>query len=133
MIEIDLQEPLPPVLADTVQIQQVVLNLLRNAMEAMNDPACAPRVITLHARAANRESVEISVRDRGTGISAEVEQQLFETFFSTKSFGLGLGLAISRSILESHGGRLWFTRNADRGTTFHIALPAVSGRAHDEE
>ncbi len=125
-IELQLGERLPAVLADPVQIQQVLLNLLRNAMEAMEAPDCSPRILTVRAEAADETTLVISVQDRGEGISAEVERQLFTTFFTTKSFGLGLGLAISRSILESHGGRLWFTRNADRGATFHISLPAVA-------
>jgi two-component system sensor kinase FixL len=132
-VRVRLERPLPPILADTIQIQQVLLNLLCNAMEAMENPDCTPRRIELRARHLDREWIQVSVCDRGVGISAEVERQLFTTFFSTKSFGLGLGLSISRSILETHGGRLWFTRNPDRGTTFHIALPAVSGEAGDGE
>jgi two-component system sensor kinase FixL len=121
------------VLADPVQLQQVVLNLLRNAMEAMADPGCTPRTILVSARSVNDDCVEIAVRDRGIGISSDVERQLFTTFYSTKESGLGMGLPISRSILDAHGGDLGFTRNEDRGTTFRISLPAVSGDIDEEE
>ena len=132
-IQVDLQQALPRVLADPVQLQQVVLNLLRNAMEAMAAPHCAPRTILVSARSVEEDYVEIAVRDRGIGISSDVERQLFKTFYSTKKSGLGMGLPISRSILDAHGGHLGFTRNEDRGTTFRISLPAVSGDIDDEE
>jgi C4-dicarboxylate-specific signal transduction histidine kinase len=117
------------VVADPVQLQQVILNLLRNAIEAMDGPACLPRIIDLRVRSRTGGWVRISVCDRGAGISPEVEDRLFTTFFSTKPTGLGIGLPISRSIVESLGGRLWFTRNPDRGTTFHVELPFVEGEA----
>ena len=111
----------------------MVLNLLLNAMEAMADPHCTPRTILVSARSVGEDHVEIAVRDRGIGISTDVERQLFKTFYSTKKSGLGMGLPISRSILDAHGGHLGFTRNEDRGTTFRISLPAVSGDIDDED
>jgi PAS domain S-box-containing protein len=115
----------PAIQADRVQIQQVLLNLLRNAMESMRDagPAEDPVVVTTTFAG---DSVEIAVRDRGAGVSETIEKELFQPFFTTKAGGLGMGLSISRSIVRSHGGRLGFTRNADRGTTFRLTLPAYT-------
>jgi two-component system sensor kinase FixL len=131
-IQVDVDQQIQPVFADPVQIQQVVLNLLRNAIESMDDPGIFPRIITVHGAAREDDYVEISVKDQGGGISPDAERQLFKTFFSTKPAGLGMGLAISRRIVESHGGRLWFTKNPDRGTTFRLSLPAAVGDADAE-
>jgi signal transduction histidine kinase len=112
---------------DRVQIEQVLLNLLVNACEAMSaveEHACE---LTVRTQAAADGTVQISVADRGPGIPADEEPRLFEPFFTTKPQGLGLGLSISRSIVTAHGGRLWGANNRGAGATFHVVLPGPSG------
>jgi PAS domain S-box-containing protein len=112
------------VTVDPIQIQQVLVNLLRNAFEAMagNRPEC--RQVTI-AATADDEFIEISVEDQGEGIAPENFDRVFEAFFTNKSNGVGIGLAISRSIVEDHGGRLWVTPNPTQGVTFRFTLPLV--------
>jgi two-component system, LuxR family, sensor kinase FixL len=111
------------VLADKVQIQQVVLNLMRNAVDAMEG---APRLeLVVAARPAPDDMVEVSVADVGPGISPEVADQLFQPFFTTKRDGMGVGLSISRTIVEAHGGRIWVESNPKGGAIFRFTLPAV--------
>jgi len=112
---------LPPVLADPLQFQQVILNLIHNAVDAMHASE-EPRTITLSART-DREMVEISIEDTGPGVPPDIFSHLLHPFFTTKPDGLGLGLSISESIIEAHGGRLWATPNRERGVTFHFTLP----------
>ena len=117
---------LPPVHADPVQLQQVLLNLLLNAMDALGDQPAAERHVALRVRSVNA-TVEAAVSDIGHGIRADQLSRLFEPFFSTKPRGLGLGLAISRDIIEAHGGRLWAENNEAGGATFTFSLPAGDG------
>ncbi|MBS0387266.1 MAG: PAS domain S-box protein [Proteobacteria bacterium] len=124
-LDIDLADSLPPVLGDTIQLQQVMLNLVRNAIEAVQSPGCEHRVTLRTARTGN--GVEMSVSDLGPGLDAAIRDRLFEAFATTKPAGTGLGLAISRSIVEAHGGRLAWRANEPRGSCFHFNLPAVSG------
>jgi len=121
--QVDLAEALPPVLADPVQLQQVIINLLVNAVEAMASIDDRPREIVIRSRF--DEEVIVSVRDAGVGIDPGAVDQLFSAFFSTKPGGMGMGLSISRSIIEAHGGRFWATPNADHGASFHFTLPAL--------
>lgn len=123
-IRLDLDRHLPVVLADPIQIQQVLLNLIRNGMEAMA-AARTPREITVTAGPGEPGAAEVSVVDRGTGLTDEQARELFTPFFTTKEAGLGMGLAICRSIIDAHGGKLWFRRNDGPGTTFHISLPTA--------
>jgi PAS domain S-box-containing protein len=121
-----LASDLPQVLADQTQIQQVLLNLLLNAVEASKDQPPARRRLLVSTRIEPQDgerSVVVAVRDYGVGLPANLPGQLFEPFFTTKPGGLGMGLSISRSIIESHAGRLWATSNADHGATFHFSLP----------
>ncbi len=117
---------LSPVHGDQVQLQQVLLNLLLNAMDALNDNPPANRVVTVRTRSAGA-AVEVTVSDTGPGIPADRLQRVFEPFFSSKSNGLGMGLAISRTIVEAHGGRLWAENRAAAGATFTFTLPVVKG------
>jgi PAS domain S-box-containing protein len=128
----ELGASLPPIDADGVQLQQVLLNLIRNAIDAMADTAPAEREATVCTSLRDDGLVEVSVSDLGAGLSEGAETHLFEPFFTTKGTGIGMGLAISRSIVAAHGGRMWFTRNPERGTTFHFAIPAAR-RSHDND
>jgi PAS domain S-box-containing protein len=111
--------------ADRVCLQQVLLNLVVNALDAVNESAEGERRVIVRTRSAP-DSVEISVSDTGNGIPADVLPKLFETFFTTKNDGLGLGLAISRSIVEAHAGRIWVEDHRGRGATFRLSLPTRS-------
>jgi two-component system sensor kinase FixL len=114
---------LPPVLADHIQIEQVVLNLLRNAIDAIAIADSQKRLIVVEARCKSGHTVQISVADSGPGVIAEVANRLFEPFMTTKPEGMGMGLSISRSIVESHGGRLRMFQSVDSGATFVFDLP----------
>ncbi len=117
-----LAEDLPQVIADQVELQQVLMNLMLNGMESMKElenPGTL-RIVTQHAEDG---FVMISVTDTGKGIEPEQAEHIFDAFFTTKKEGTGMGLAISRSIIESHGGRLWFTPNTGPGATFYFTLP----------
>jgi two-component system sensor kinase FixL len=112
------------VLADKVQIQQVLLNLIRNAVEAMQESA--RRDLTISSQRQNSESVIITVADTGSGIAAEIRDQLFQPFVTTKRHGMGVGLSISRTIMESHGERLWVEPNPQGGSIFKLTLKTVA-------
>jgi two-component system sensor kinase FixL len=122
-LRLDCQEPLPTVYADPIQLQQVVLNLVRNAIDAMADAPEDRREVVLMTREATDGEVEVTVADHGTGLAPEATEHLFNPFFTTKASGTGLGLAISRSIVRAHGGRLWHTPNDGCGVRFHFTLP----------
>ncbi len=124
-IGLDLAEGLPQVWADLIQLQQVVLNLTHNGMEAMAECRSSQRQLTIQTSAVDGGAIEVAVRDTGHGIPASNLARIFDPFFSTKPSGLGMGLAISRSIIEAHGGRLWATSNAGSGTVFRFTLPGV--------
>jgi two-component system sensor kinase FixL len=110
------------VLADKIQIQQVVLNLIRNAIEAMED---SPRKVLELRIDAVGDQARVTVSDTGSGISPEIADQLFQPFITTKQTGMGVGLSISRTIIEGHGGRIWVEDNPGGGTRFCFTLTAV--------
>jgi signal transduction histidine kinase len=114
---------------DRVQIQQVVLNLVLNAFDAVTLGSAGPLEVKIRVDMDEIESVHISVQDSGTGLSAQDCDRVFAPFFTTKAKGLGMGLAISRSIVQSHGGVIWATPGAEVGSTFHFRLPAISGNS----
>jgi PAS domain S-box-containing protein len=124
----DLAEGLPKVIADRVQLQQALMNLMLNGIEAMRNTTAE---LTIRSRLADDCKVLVSVTDAGVGLPTEKTDQIFNAFFTTKPHGTGLGLAITRSIIESHGGRVWATANSGRGTTFHFTLPNRGLRTHD--
>jgi two-component system sensor kinase FixL len=124
-LRLDCEEPLPTVYADPIQLQQVVLNLVRNAIDAMSEAPEERREVVLSTRMDADGEVEVTVADRGTGLAPEATEHLFNPFFTTKASGTGLGLAISRSIVRAHGGRLWHTPNDDCGVRFHFTLPVA--------
>jgi PAS domain S-box-containing protein len=122
-IEIQIDHGLPLVLADHIQIEQVLLNLLRNAIDAIATADSRERLIVVEAHCKGAHAVQISVADTGPGVIAEVANRLFEPFMTTKPEGMGMGLSISRSIVESHGGRLRMFQSVDSGATFVFDLP----------
>ena len=122
----ELAPALPPVLGDRVQLQQVVINLVMNALEAMAPVTDRPHDMLIRSQRDDTNEVLVAVRDSGTGIEAENAERLFNAFFTTKSSGMGMGLSISRSIIAAHGGRLWVSPNTDHGATFQFTLPSSS-------
>jgi two-component system sensor kinase FixL len=122
-LRIEAEDALPTVYADPIQLQQVVLNLVRNAIDAMADTPETRREVVLETRLRSEGDIEIVVSDHGSGLAPEAAEHLFNPFFTTKSGGTGLGLAISLSIVRAHGGRLWHTPNEGRGARFHFTLP----------
>ena len=126
-VHLDLTAGLPPVYVDTVQIQQVLLNLIRNSIDAMGNTEHKAEGIRITSAQSDPNVVEISVVDRGSGVSEEAESELFNPFFTTKESGMGMGLSISRSLVAAHGGKLRFARNPGGGSTFSFSLPITRG------
>jgi C4-dicarboxylate-specific signal transduction histidine kinase len=120
-LKTQLRDQLPRILADRIQLQQVLLNLIRNAVEAMATENL--RELEIESQLGDSQDVRISVRDSGPGLDPKAADKLFNHFYTTKADGMGMGLAISRSIVEAHGGRLWVTANLPRGAVFHFTLP----------
>jgi len=125
-LRLELAPALPAVLADRVQLQQVIINLVINGIEAMQAVMDRPRELVIRSRHDEAQQVLLSVTDCGVGISTENADRLFNPFFTTKSSGMGIGLSICRSIIEAHGGRLSAANNAGPGATFQFVLPAGS-------
>ena len=119
-----LGEGLPVIEGDRVQLQQVMLNLIVNAIEAMSGTDEAPRNLLLSTEKAEPDGVLVAVRDSGPGLAPETLERLFDAFYTTKADGMGMGLSICRSIIEAHGGRLWATANPPRGAVFQFTVPA---------
>ena len=128
-IHTDVSADLPIVMGDHVQLQQVLLNLIVNGMDAMANVEASERYLQIRARAeldSEGSAVRIAVVDHGVGFSVGEAERLFQAFYTTKAHGMGLGLAICRSIVESHGGRLWAERNHGPGATLSFRLPAAA-------
>jgi len=121
----ELADDLPPVTGDRVQLQQVVLNLLRNGADAMSGVAGRPRQLVIRTRRDEGDRVRLDVRDAGAGFDPQTADRLFESFYTTKDDGMGIGLSVSRSIVESHQGRLWATPNDGPGATFSFSIPCA--------
>jgi len=126
-VEVDMAADFPSVSADESQIEQVIVSLVRNSLEAMAETPLEERSLTIRGVQSAGNEIEVAVCDRGRGLRDEAAERLFEPFFSTKPFGLGMGLPISRSILQWHGGRIWMEPNADRGACFRFTLPIRHG------
>jgi C4-dicarboxylate-specific signal transduction histidine kinase len=126
LLECQLTKALPLVLADRVQLQQVLLNLIMNGIEAMAAVTNRPRLLWVESGIDESGDVLVAVSDSGTGFSLEADR-VFTPFFTTKANGMGMGLSISRSLVESHGGRLWATPNSPHGAVFSFTLPATGG------
>jgi C4-dicarboxylate-specific signal transduction histidine kinase len=121
-----LWKGLAPVQGDRVQMQQVVLNLILNAVEAMSSVDDAPRELSISTEPSGLDEVLVAVRDSGPGIDPERLERVFDSFYTTKSNGMGLGLSICRSIVDAHGGQLWAGANEPGGAVFQFTLPAAS-------
>jgi two-component system sensor histidine kinase DctS len=125
-VQVQLAPDLPPVLCDRTMVEQVLLNLARNGMQAMDRPDIRARVLTLAVRRSADDArwLQFAVSDVGPGIAPEVAEQLFTPFFTTKAEGMGLGLSLCRTVIEQHGGTLAFEPNRPQGTVFSFSLPA---------
>ena len=121
----DLSAQVPPVIGDRVQLQQVLLNLVMNGIQAMATVSDRRRELTISVSPAAPEHVQVTVEDTGPGLDPAIVQRIFDPFFTTKPDGLGLGLSISRSIIEAHGGQLWASLRAPHGTAFHFTVPVA--------
>jgi len=124
-LHLDLAARLPPVLGDLVQLQQVLVNVVVNACDAMNGSSEGPRDLRIKTTRADEHRIRIDLSDSGIGVKDEQLKHMFERFVTSKPDGLGMGLSISRSIIEAHGGRIWATRNEGRGLTIHSELPCA--------
>ena len=125
VLRTDLYRALPRIVGDRVQLQQVLLNLIVNAIEAMSTVHDRPRELTIVSRQDDSDAVLVEVRDSGTGLDPQRAEHVFEAFYTTKEEGIGIGLSISRSIVEAHGGRLWAAPNEPHGAVFRFSLPVT--------
>ena len=132
IVRTECHQALPHVSGDRVQLQQVILNLIVNAADAMREIQGRPRDLLVSTACEEANRVRLSVRDSGVGVDLQNPGKLFEAFYTTKSHGMGIGLSISRSIIESHGGRLWASANDGPGATFSFSIPCTSGPAPGE-
>jgi C4-dicarboxylate-specific signal transduction histidine kinase len=128
-VQARLANGLAPVHGDRVQLQQVVLNLILNAVEAMSSAEAGERELLISTEQSQANGTLVAVRDSGPGIDPECLESVFEAFYTTKSGGLGMGLSICRTIIEAHSGRLWASANLPRGASFQFALPAIANTA----
>jgi signal transduction histidine kinase len=123
ILQSELADDLPPVNGDRVQLQQVIINLVRNAMDAMREVEDRPRQLLIQTEMDGSENVRLIVQDSGIGFAPDTADRLFESFYSTKNDGMGIGLAISRSIIEAHRGQIWASFNQGPGSTFAFSIP----------
>jgi signal transduction histidine kinase len=123
-LQTELAKGLPLIRGDRVQLQQIVLNLIINAIEAMRDTSKGSRDLLISTAEDISNGVLVAVRDSGPGLSPESLKRLFDPFYTTKPGGMGMGLSICRSIIEAHGGRVWAAANVPHGASFHFSLPA---------
>jgi signal transduction histidine kinase len=129
VVQTGLTKPLPLVLGHNGELQQVILNLVRNAAEAMDGACGRPRVLRVESAIYDSDNVLVAVEDSGTGIDQNDINRIFDLFYTTKLQGMGMGLSICRSIVESHGGRIWASSSTDRGSVFSLQLPTYKARA----
>jgi signal transduction histidine kinase len=120
-----LPEDVPFVLGDRVQLQQVIMNLIMNGADAMSSIIDRSRILSISSRQDNNGFVRVTVQDSGTGIDESIRHRIFDPLFTTKINGMGMGLAICRSIVEAHGGRLWTAPTTPYGTSFEFTIPSV--------
>jgi signal transduction histidine kinase len=132
MIRTCFAEEVLPVLGDRVQLQQVVLNLVMNGIEAMSSITDRSRELLITSRNNDQDQVEVMIEDSGIGLGPDQNARIFDAFYTTKPSGMGMGLSICRSILQAHGGQLWATGNDGPGSTFHFSLPKGRDEANAE-
>ena len=128
-VRFEPDDKLPSVAVDRVQIQQVVLNLLLNSSEALMTVSGDMRKIVIQTSQKDTQNITVAIKDNGPGVDEQIIDRLFEPFYTTKKEGLGMGLAISRSIVESHRGSLWAENNSDSGVTFYFTIPVFKRRS----
>jgi C4-dicarboxylate-specific signal transduction histidine kinase len=133
IVRTELPDQLPAASGDRVQLQQVILNLVLNAIDAMKAIDDRPRHLIVATASEEAGWLRLSVADCGVGINFDRAEELFNAFYTTKSHGMGLGLSVSRSIIESHGGRLWATANQGPGATFSFSIPCRLERLPEHE
>jgi signal transduction histidine kinase len=126
-VRLRLDPTLPAVRLDRIHVEQVLLNLLRNAIDAMRESPADDHELLVQTLVTVGDGIEVRVRDTGVGVPGGATDRIFDAFFTTKPGGLGMGLSISRSIIEAYGGRLWASGNPDRGMTFAFSLPDSGG------
>jgi C4-dicarboxylate-specific signal transduction histidine kinase len=131
-INVSVSPALPPVLGDPMQLEQALLNLSRNAMDAMNETPVGERRLTLSAFHAGVSRIELGVQDAGPGVPPGLHDRIFDPFFTTKARGqgLGLGLAVTRTIIDEHRGKIWVSQPPEGGAKFHVELPTIDP-SHD--
>jgi signal transduction histidine kinase len=125
-LQSELADQLPPVLGNQVQLQQVILNLIMNAIVSMR--SVEPRVLSVRSKLNGRNAVQVSIEDTGIGIDPANQHKIFNALFTTKQNGMGMGLSICRSIIESHDGRIWVSPSVTRGSIFQFELPTESNK-----
>jgi signal transduction histidine kinase len=128
LLEVELPNGLEPVMGDRVQLQQVILNLVKNGVEAMTGTTHRPRMLRVSSQWDEAGNLRIAVADSGVGFDTTKAVRMFDAFFTTKPDGIGLGLSICRSIVEAHGGRLWALPNEPKGSIFCFMLPTATTR-----
>jgi C4-dicarboxylate-specific signal transduction histidine kinase len=126
-VVLELTRPLPTVVGDRIQLEQVLVNLMRNGFDALRESDCTSRRLTVRTTVDGTGNIVVDVEDNGAGIQSDIADRVFDRFFTSKPDGMGLGLSISRSIIENHGGRLWLTPGLERGATLHFSLPIDTG------
>jgi signal transduction histidine kinase len=125
VLRYELADDLPLVVGDRIQLQQVILNLLRNGVDAMNTIDDRPRELLIRTERDEGNQIRLSVKDSGVGLTPQAADRIFEAFYTTKADGMGIGLSVSRSIIDAHQGRLWATPNDGPGSTFSFAIPCA--------
>jgi signal transduction histidine kinase len=123
MVRLEFAESLPAAIGDRTQLQQVILNLVRNASDAMRDVEDRPRQLVIKTESNDERNVQLTVQDTGIGFSPDSAARLFESFYTTKENGMGIGLSVSYSIIQAHRGRLWATANDGPGSSFAFSIP----------
>jgi two-component system sensor kinase FixL len=125
-LECRFEAALPQVCGDRVHLSQVLINMVMNGMDAVADMPSSMRQVTMQARANGGDQVELAVIDSGTGVPDPIMPRIFEPFFTTKAAGMGMGLSVSRTIVDAHGGKLWAENRAEGGATFRVTLPVMA-------
>jgi C4-dicarboxylate-specific signal transduction histidine kinase len=131
-VAVKVPESMPPVTADSIQVQQVLINLIRNAVSAMDGDSTNHHRLEIGALDSDGKAVEIYVKDNGPGVAPDLADRLFEPFFTTKTDGLGMGLSLSRTIVTGHSGRIWMTSESGQGATFHFTIPIGADDRHEQ-